>query len=99
MAGVVDDVDEGRLVVLLCNGALVDALAEDGVVVDGPQGQSHGHPHPLAHDGPLQEDGLPVFGLLPGNDGVGQGLHPVIVPVVGQTGHLGKDFFPDLGHR
>src|SRR5699024_8411339 len=97
VAGVVDDVDEGRVVVLIGDGALAEALGDAGGVVHRLKGQAHGHPDPLAHDGPLQEDGLPVLGLLAGNDGVGDLLHSLVVAVVGQTGYLGKDLFPDAG--
>ena len=83
VAGVADDIDEGRLIVLLGDGALAEALAEQGPLVHRPQGQAHGHPDPLPGDGPLQEDGFPVLGLLAGDDDIGQLLHSVVVAVVG----------------
>ena len=53
MAGVVDDIDKGRVVVLLRHGALRDTLGEDRVLIYRPEGQSHGQTYPLPGDGTL----------------------------------------------
>ena len=99
VAGVVDNIDEGRLVVLLRDGALTEALADQDPLVHRTKRQAHGEPHPLPGDGLLQEDGFPVHGLLAGDDHIGQVLHPVVVAVVGKPGHLGEHLLPDVGHR
>ena len=99
VAGVVDDVDERRVVVLLRHGALRHAVGENRVLIHRAKGQPHGQPHPLPGDGPLQEDGLPVLGLLSGYDDIGQLLHPVIGPIISQAGHLSEYFLSDIGNR
>ena len=100
VAGVGDDVDKGRLVVGLGDGGLVHALGHQGPGLDGADGQAHGQPDPLAGDGPLQEDGLPVQGLVAGDDDVGQILGlGVVSALVGHAGHLGEDLFADVGNQ
>ena len=97
VAGKFDQVDEGGIVVLLRNGAFVHPHRKGGVLADGPQGQPHGQPQPLPHDGPLQEDGFPVLGHLPGDDFIGQLLDAGIVPaLVGHFCNLGKDPAADI---
>ena len=60
----------------------------------GRTDKTHGQPHPLTGNGALQEDGLPVQGLVAGNDLEGQILRPLVaVAAVSHTGDLGKYLF------
>ena len=54
--------------------------SHDVPLVVADQNIRHSEPHPLPGDGPLQEDGFPVLGHLPGDDFVGQLLDAGIVP-------------------
>ena len=97
MAGVGDDVDKGRLVILLGNGGVIHALGHEAAGLDAAHGKTHGKPHPLTGNGTLQEDGLPVQGLVAGNDEEGQILGlGIVVAVVGHPSHFGKNFFADI---
>ena len=98
VAGVFDDVHQRGIVVLLRHGALLDAVAEQAVLRHRTQGQSHGQPDTLAHDGALQKNGRPLVAHLAGHDLVGQLLHPpVIAAFISQSRHLGKHAFTQIG--
>ena len=98
VAGVLDDVDQGRVIVLLRDGALLHADGQDGVLRHGPQRQTHGQTDALAHNGPLQENGIPMVAHLAGYDLIGQLLHAsVVAALIGQLGHLGKDALTHIG--
>ena len=100
VAGIRDDIDEGRLVVGLGDGSLIHALGHKGAGLDGTDGQAHCQPHPLARNGPLQEDGFPVEGLVPGDDDVGQVLRlGVVAALIGHPGDLGEYLFADIGNQ
>ena len=97
MAGVGDDVDQGRLVILLGHGGGVHALGDQVTAVAGAQAQTHGKAHALTGDGALEKGGFPVQGAVAGDDLVGQlvgGL--VAVAGVGHPGHLDEDLFTDI---
>ena len=97
MAGVGDDVDERRLVVLLGNGGGIHALGHQVTGLDGPQVQTHGRADTLAGDGALQEDGVAVQRLIAGNDDVGQLVHALVAPAgIGHAGNLGEDLLADV---
>ena len=97
MAGIGDDVDQRGLIVLLGNGGVVHALGQKGPGLDGADGQAHGKPDPFTGNGALQEHGLPVQGLVAGNDEEGQILGlGLVIAVVGHPSHFGKNFFADI---
>ena len=98
VTGKVDDVDQGGLIVLLGNGALLDVSAGGSVLVNLTQRQADGQTETLADNGALQEDILTVAGYLAGNDFIGQMLDRlgVIAALKGQAGNFGKDLTPDI---
>ena len=97
MAGIGNDINERRLIVLLGNGGVVHTLGDQAPGLDGTDGQAHGKAHPLTGNGPLQENGFPVQRLVAGDDHIGQILRLGIVAVgVGHSGHLGKDLLADV---
>ena len=79
VAGELDDVDEGRLVVGLGLGRLGHAVGERLALVDALERQAHGEADALAHDGALEEDALAVGSDVAGDDLVGQVVDPAIV--------------------
>ena len=98
VAGVFDDVHQRGIVVLLRYGALLDAVAEQAVLRHRTQGQSHGQPDTLAHDGALQKNGRPLVAHLARHDLVGQLLHPpVIAAFISQSRYLGKHALTQIG--
>lgn len=80
VAGKGDDVDQRRIVVFGCNGALGDAVADRRMLRNGPDRQADGKAQPLRNDGALKEDIFTVFGNFTGNDLVGQGGNTGIIP-------------------
>ena len=92
VAGKLDDVDQRRLIILLGDGALLHAVGDHGMLLHIAQGQAHGQADALAHDGALQENGVPLLAHLAGDDLIGQLLHAlgVVAAFVGHTGHLGE---------
>ena len=96
VAGVGDDVDERRLVILLGDGGLIHALGQKRARLHGLEGQTHGQPHALAGDGALEKHGLAVQRALAGDDLEGDILHIGVVAGVCHPGDLGEDFFSDL---
>ena len=100
VAGVGDDVDERRLIVLLGDGRVIHALGHEAAGLDGPDAKAHGKPHPLTGDGPLQEDALPVQGLVAGDDLVGQVLGLGIISAgIGHAGHFGEHVLTDVRNQ
>ena len=100
VAGVGDDIDQRRLIVLLGTGSGVHALGHQMTGLDGTDGKTHGKSYTLTGDGPLQEHALPVQGLVAGDDSVGQVLGVGIVTAgIGHPGHLGEDIFADIGNQ
>ena len=99
MAGVGDDVDERRLVILLGDGRLIHALGQKRAGLYGLQGQAHRKAHALARNGAFEKDGLAVQRALAGDDLEGDILHIGVVAGVCHPGDLGKDFFPDVGDK
>ena len=98
VAGVLDDVDQRRVVVFLGDSAFLHAFGQNGMLRHGAQGQAHGKADTLTHDGALQKDGIAVVAHLSWYDLIGQLLHtPVIAALVGQLGHLGKDALAHIG--
>ena len=99
MAGIGDNIDEGRLIILLGDGCLVHALGQKRARLYGLQGQTHRKTHAFARDGALKKDRFAVQRALAGDDLEGDVLHIGIVAGVGHSGDLGKDFFPDVGDK
>ena len=97
VAGVGNDVDERRLIVLLGDGRVTHALAQHRPLLHGLERQSHCQPHALSRDGPLEKNGLAVARVDAGDDFIRNILHLGIVSGVGHSGHLGKDLFSDVG--
>ena len=97
MAGVGDDVDERRLVILFGNGGVVHALGQKCARLHGLQGQAHRQPHALARDGALEKDRFPVQRARAGDDPVWDILHLAAVAGIGHPGNLGEDLFADIG--
>ena len=98
VAGVLDNVDEGRIIVFLGNGALLHAVAQQAVLRYGAQRQTHGKADTLAHDGALQKDGLAHGGLFAGHDLIRQLFHPGIILVICHLRHLGKYALAGIGN-
>ena len=99
MAGVGDDVDERRLIILLGDGGLIHALGQKRARLHGLEGQTHRQPHALAGDGALEKHGFAVQRALAGDDLEGDVLHIGVVAGVGHSGDLGKDFLSDVGDQ
>ena len=100
MAGIGNDVDERRLIVLFCYGSMVHILRQQMTGLDGTHVQSHSQAHPLTGNGTLQEYRFPVQGLIAGNDHIRQILHALIsLAGIGHPGYLGKDIFANIGNQ
>ena len=97
VAGIGNDVDQRRLVILLGNGGGIHALGHQTAGLDGADGQAHGEPYPLTRDGAFQENRLPVQGLVAGDDLEGQVLRSLVaVAAVCHAGDLGKYLFANI---
>ena len=97
MAGIRNDVNERRLIILLCDGSLVHTLGDQVTAIGRTQAQAHSKPHPLAGNGPLQEYRLPVQGTVSGDNHIGQLIGALIALAgIGHPGHLGKNFFSNI---
>ena len=99
VAGIGDDVDERRLVILLGDGGLIHALGQKRALLHGLKRQTHRQPHALARDGAFEEDGLAVQGVLARHDAERDVLHLRVVAGIGHSGNLGKDLFSDVGDQ
>ena len=99
VAGVFDDVDQRGIVVFLGNGAFLHTVGQQRMLRHVPQGKAHGQADPLAHNSPLQEDGLADGAYLAGHQLIGQLLQPgIIVPaLVCQLRHLGEHLLAHVG--
>ena len=104
VAGKLDDVDQGRLVVGLGDGGVGEAVGEALALVHALERQAHGQADALLHDRALQEDRLAVGGNVAGDDLVREvadlatgGLLVVLGHVVGDLGHVGEHVATDLG--
>ena len=53
VAGIGNDIDERRLVILLGDGGGIHALGHQAAGLDGADGQAHSQPHPLTRNGAL----------------------------------------------
>ena len=100
VAGILDDVDQRRIVVFLRDRTLLHSVGEQVVLRNVAQGQAHSQTDPFANDGALQEDRLPELPNLSGHDLIGQLLHPaVVIPIlIGKSCHLGKDPLANVGY-
>ena len=97
VAGKLDDVDQGRLIVFFRDVGLLNAVAGRAVLLGRTQGQAAGKPKPLGDDGSLQENIAPVFGYLAGDDLIGYFINAgVVSPFIGQTGDFFKNAFADI---
>ena len=99
VAGVLDDIDQWGIVILLGNGALLHTVRQQRVFGHIPQRKSHGQTNALANNGPLQKDGLADGAYLAGHQLIGQLLQPgIIVPaLVCQLRHLGEHLLAHVG--
>ena len=99
VAGELDDVDKGRLVILFSHGAGLDAGRKRGMLVDGAQRQADGKAQALAHDGALEKDALAVRFHLAGDDFIRQFFDAaVIAALVCHACHFGEHAPPDIRH-
>ena len=100
MAGIGNDVDERRLIVLLRHRCRIHALGDQMAAIHGAQGQSHGQTHPLTGNGTLQKDGLPVQGTVAGDDLIGQVICGInAVARVGHAGNLGENVLSNVRNQ
>ena len=100
VAGVGNDIDERRLIVLLGNGGVVHALGQQAALLHGLHGKTHCQADALAGDGALQEDRFPVQRVFAGDDDIGKILClGVVGAFVGHSGNLGEDLFPNVGNQ
>ena len=100
VAGELDDVDEGRLVVGLGLCRLGEAVGELLGTVNALQWETQREADALAHDGALEKDALAIGGNVAGNDLVRQLvelLRLVFPALVRNLRHLAEDIAPDLG--
>ena len=99
VAGKLDDVDEGRLVVGLGLCRLGKAVRELLGAIDALQRQAQRKADALAHDGALEKHALAVGGNVTRDDLVGQLvelLRLVVAALVGDLRDLAKDVAPDF---
>ena len=99
VAGKLDDVDEGRLVVGLGLRGLGKAVGELLGAVDALQRQAQRKADALAHDGALEKHALAVGGNVTRDNLVGQLVELfclVVATLVGNLRDLAKDVAPDL---
>ena len=92
VAGKLDDVYKGHLVILFRQRVFVYAFREGGILRKPPQGHTQCQPQSFAHHGPLLKYTVPVAGDLAGNDFVWQlfdGLFHVSA-LVSHTRYLGE---------
>lgn len=98
VAGVSDDVDQRRIIIFFGNGGLLNAVGDGDKVLDGPQRQADGQPKPLADDGALQKNTVPIACLVAGNDAVGElDDTGVVAALVGEAGDLLEHAPADFG--
>ena len=101
VAGELDDVDQGGIVVLVRNVGVLQARHHAVVLVHPAGGQADGQAHALFDDGPLQEDVLAQLAFFAGDDLIGDGAHHVVGLLaldvgVGHPGDFGEYRPPDL---
>lgn len=92
-----DDVDERFFVVDLRVERLLHAVREQGKLRKLAQRQPHGQPQPLADDGALEKQTVPVGPDLTGDDLERQLFEPlcVIAALIGHSGDLREYFVTD----
>ena len=101
VAGKLDDIDQRRLVVLVCNDAVLQALAGGHALIQRTQGHAHGQTDALGDDGSLQEDAAAQRFFLTGNDLEGQLTHQLfvvgkLVDLIGHAGNLSEHLATDI---
>ena len=97
MAGIGDDIDQGRLIILLRNRCGIHALGDQMTSVCRAQGQTHGKTHTLTGDGALQKDGFTVQGTVAGHDLIGQVVGGFdAVAGIGHAGNLGEHILANI---
>lgn len=99
VAGIRDDADERRLIILLRDGRVIHSLGQQCASLHGPEGQAHRQSHPFARNRALEKHGFPVQRAVAGNDAIWNVLHLGIVAGIGHPGDLGKDFFANIGDQ
>ena len=101
VAGKLDNIDQRRLVVLVCNDAVLQALAGGHALIQRTQGHAHGQTDALGDDGSLQEDAAAQRFFLTGNDLEGQLTHQLfvvgkLVDLIGHAGNLSEHLATDI---
>ena len=99
MAGIGDDIDKRRFIVLFGNGRLVHALGQKRPGLHRLQGQAHCKPHALAGNRAFEEHGLPVQRACARNNPERNIFHLRIVARVGHSCHLGENLFADVSDQ
>ena len=100
VAGVGDDIDERRLIVLLGDRCLIHTLRQQGPLLDRLQRKAHGETDAFARDRAFQKDGLSMQRVFAGDDHIGQifGLG-VVAALIGHAGDLCKDALADIRNK
>ena len=101
IAGELDNVHQRGIVVLLSDHAVFDAGVGGRLLIHGAQGQTHGQTDALRNDGALQENAVAEAVDLTRNNFVGQAGNflCVVLTLIREAGHFGKDPATDLGNR
>ena len=79
VTGILDDVNQGRLVVFFSNGAFLYTVGQHALLCGRAQTETHGKTNALANDGTLQKNRLPQLAYLAGNNLIGELVNPAIV--------------------
>ena len=101
VAGKLDDVDQRRLVVLVCDDAVLQTLAGRDALVQRAQGHAHGQTDALRDDSSLQKDAAAQGLFLTGNNFEGQLTHQLLVigklvDLIGHAGNLSEHLTTDI---
>ena len=79
VAGELDDVDQGIVIVFLGNGALLNPVGQGTEFAHFTKRQAHAQTKALADDRPLQENTVAVFGFGPREDFVRDLFDPLCI--------------------
>jgi len=101
VAGKLDNIDQRRLVVLVGDDTVLQALAGGYALVQRAQGHAHGQTDALGDDGSLQKDAAAQGLFLTGNNLEGQLTHQLLVigklvDLIGHAGNLSEHLTTDI---